>query len=147
MVLPPQDADFNILNQVVEPLPVFFESRLRKVASCQTLQNYNYNNDVPVSMALFLELQDKTNVGTDNSSPWTPGKIRKASELGLKRKHIPALFVFASYKSGLCQNTGSGLILNVRRALSLSNIPRVVPALFKGGLGISLRFSKLTRHQ
>ena len=43
--------------------PVFFlESSLRKASSCQTLQTRNYTKDFLVFMALFLDLQNKTNV-------------------------------------------------------------------------------------
>lgn len=69
-------------------------------------------------MALFLDLQNKIDAYNGISFPLTPGKIKKSSGLGMKRKNISALFVFASSRYGPCQNTAS-----VSRAPQLLNIP------------------------
>lgn len=92
VILPTQDASFNVLNQVARPLSYFFlEPSLRKVASYQ-LSKPTYSKDSLVSMMLFSNLQNKTNTYMGNSFPLSPGKIKKASQLGLKRKNIPAFF-------------------------------------------------------
>jgi hypothetical protein len=53
-------------------------------------------------MALFSKLQNKTNAHKGYSFLPTPGKIKKTSELGLKRMNLLA-FLFANSKCGLCQ--------------------------------------------
>ena len=79
-------------------------------------------------MALFSDLQNKIDTYNGNYFPLTPGKIKKLSALGMKRKNIPVLFGFASSKCGPCQNTGSTC-----RAPQLLTIPIFVPTYLKEG--------------
>lgn len=57
-------------------------------------------------VVLFSDLKNKTNAHSGNSFLLTPRKIKKALELGLMRKNVPALFVFAPYKCVLVKMQG-----------------------------------------